>query len=529
VSAGTTGNAGAGGTTAGGAGGDTGGGGGTTAGGAGGDTGGAGGTTAGGAGGDTGGAGGTTTGGAGGDTGGAGGTTAGGAGGDTGGAGGTTAGGAGGATGGAGGSTTSNTNFSGLTETGIVSSMTVASDPVGDGLAMWSQLSSAGPVIFAAAYASATGWGAETVVAPGAASTTIPANAPADVHFLLDAQGNGIAVWSAAIDATHYNLFTATYTKGTEFSAAASLNPIFSAAGDMTTHAAPISLARGGDGSLYVAYYDVAADIHAFVLRRGPDNTWDAPLDLGMVSDAATFPLGPPQLAADQQGDSLVGYTALTAIHARRYLAGTGWQADQTLVTAQELARVPPQVAMNATGQGVLGWIDNNGTTITANAVRLDATAGFAAPEPVYTGLLGGSLAVAINGPGQICFAMGGVGLFVSCRLPADSAWPIPSQLLPADASPTSDLASAAVSLDDAGDAAAAWADPITTATQGIYVARRTAGIWQSPIQVTSGDLLFDPVVALDPLHGELLSSWSYEGVDHLTGGAAATALAPSP
>jgi hypothetical protein len=161
----------------------------------------------------------------------------------------------------------------------------------------------------------------------------------------MDGSGNALAVWQQH-DGTRYNLWSNRFTAG--------------------------------------AGWGVAALVET-------DNAGDA-------SD--------PQLAVNANGNALAVWTQHDGVRrnivASRYTAGTGWGAVALIETGSAGSATEPQVAMDANGNGLAVWVQDDGTNANVMANRYAEGSGWGTAAPIETDNAGDAneprIAIGANG-----------------------------------------------------------------------------------------------------------------------------------
>ena len=208
---------------------------------------------------------------------------------------------------------------------------------------------------------------APTWLAPQDLSVAPSTGTPSGSVVASDAAGETFAVWNRS-DGTNVRVQIASHAPGSAWSAATDLSAAGQDAGQPS-----LSLSGTGFGAIAWTRSD-GAHIRVEVSRRAPGGAF-GPADLISASGVDAFAgaadlLPGPQVAVDAAGDVVVIWFDQneTTVFGRRFTAATGtWGAIATLATAASGDTVGfPTIAMSAAGVATAAWsFDNDGSNST--------------------------------------------------------------------------------------------------------------------------------------------------------------------
>ena len=374
----------------------------------------------------------------------------------------------------------------------------VALSASGDGMAVWSQSNGSTTDIWARRYTVASGWGTAQLIETTSGNAMQP-------HVTVDAAGNAVAVWSQQ-SSTHYDIFANRFDAATaqwgsevllETTAGEAYAPrvTYLANGDAVAvwsqgpgnptiqsnrlvagswgSAQTIS---GGSGSAYqpqvvalgntalVAWVqDSGGQDHIFHNRFNGTGWGTA----DWLSDPANTngSTNAPEIASDGSGRALVVWNqsdgADTNVYQRLYHLGS-WAAIGTVDTNGAPYAVNPHVAMNTSGQAVVGWTEGVADGGHPWVRGWSPTAGWDSATQIDTALS------AVRGDAP------------------------------------------AVGIDGAGNAIAVWSAEVTNLSGDLYAVHRSAaGSWGTPVLLETGsEAARAPKLAVDPT-GRAVALWT--------------------
>ena len=310
---------------------------------------------------------------------------------------------------------------------GIAIFPTIAIDPNGSAIAVWEESDDTGELnIRASRYSADSGnWSASVLLENAAGAAFVP-------HVAMDDEGNGIVVWEqeGVPDSLVFDVQSNRYAAGTgTWSGAAPIEPdagdafnpriamnasgdaivgweqetvpgsviysarvaVFSAANDSWGEVTTFSVVGGDvetttvgiddDGNATVLWREDSgagfANLHASQ-RPAANSNWSAAVTI----ETRDAPVGPPQLGTLPNGNSIVVYqqlddTGTGDLLATTYSAATGTWDAPTLIESGTGDVFRPRVAMDASGNAIVGWAQDDGTgTNTANVFASRYVAG---------------------------------------------------------------------------------------------------------------------------------------------------------
>ena len=287
----------------------------------------------------------------------------------------------------------------------------IAVDPNGNVMAVWVQSDGTNQNIYANLYKVGTGWGAATLIETSA----MPADAP---QIAADSRGNFIAVWRQAwkvVNGNNYGIYASRYVAGTGW---------------------------GAPAVVYVETQNSSVSANADV-----------------------------QIAVDPNGNAVAVWSVYdwswnhTSVRANRYVVGTGWTGVTNLSTEAVQAASGANVAMDSTGNAMVVWSQDSGTTNSTQGVFADKYTigiGWGTPKLIESA----SVAATRTGWGpQVAFDASGNAIAVwyqytkpgiyANRYVAGAGWGTPVAI--ADTGTTSYDEGVQLAFDKNGNAIAVW------------------------------------------------------------------------
>ena len=242
----------------------------------------------------------------------------------------------------------------------------VAVDASGNAVAVWQQSDGARDNIWVNRYDAGTdSWDTAALIET---DNSGPAYEP---QVAVDASGNAVAVWQQS-DGTRFNIQANRYDAGTDSWGTAALIET-----DNSGSAGPAQVAVGASGNavavwrqydgsvfnVWVNRYDAGTDSWGTAVLIETDNT-------GNAYD--------PQVAVDASGNAVAVWRqqdgGVINIQANRYDAGTdSWGTAVLIETDNTGSTYDPQVAVDASGNAVAVWTQSDGTRANIWANRYDA------------------------------------------------------------------------------------------------------------------------------------------------------------
>ncbi len=288
----------------------------------------------------------------------------------------------------------------------------IAMDANGNAIAVWFQYDGVLYNIWANRYTAGSGWGAATLIETNNAGTSI------DPQIAMDATGNAIAVWTQVVSTAtpcsdtpygsggshtcysySYSIWANRYTVGSGWGAA-TLIPI-PTAGD--SQAPQVAVDANGN-AIAVWFQSDGAKNNVWASRFTPGSGWGAaaPIETDDVSTAS------PQIAMNANGDAIVAWYQQDAtrnhIWVNRFTPGSGWGVPTQIETDNTGGGAYfPRIAMDATGNAIAVWNKNDGVRDNIWANRYTAGSGWGAAALIETDNAGdaGGQQIAMNANGN--------------------------------------------------------------------------------------------------------------------------------
>lgn len=233
-----------------------------------------------------------------------------------------------------------------------------AIDGSGAAIAVWSQSDGVRTNIWTNHFSPDAGWGAPALL------ETNDAGHAANVQIAMDAGGNAIAVWQQS-DGVRYNAHANRYVAGTGWGGAVLLET--EDGGD--AGAPSIAIDPSGNAIAAWSQHDGSrsnAVANHYVVGAG----WSGAVLLETDDDGNADAV---QIAMEPSGGAVVvwkhSYSSYSDIWANRYAVGSGWSGSVLLDSESFGSAVMPQVAVDASGNAIAVWYQDDGvrTNIWAN------------------------------------------------------------------------------------------------------------------------------------------------------------------
>ena len=246
----------------------------------------------------------------------------------------------------------------------------VAMDAEGNALAVWVQYGSTYADVWGNHYTAGVGWDGAVLLESSDTAVDF-VNSPPKVAMT---NGNGVVVWNQRNVTGRLEVYAKQYRQRAfvKWGVNAALSD--AAAGDTYYP----QVAMDGTGNIMVVWAQDAGTSASIWSNRftAGSTDWDGPL--AIVQDL-TVSLQYFDLAMDAVGNAQAvwahgtGTYGVYDIRGSRYLAGSGWQAPETLDTGAGNAELP-RVAMDPAGNAMVVWQQDDGTRYNVLARRYDAT-----------------------------------------------------------------------------------------------------------------------------------------------------------
>ena len=239
------------------------------------------------------------------------------------------------------------------------SSPRVVMDASGNGLAMWSQTGGTQPPgIYSARYSAGThSWSPAELRAPG--------DGP---RLAMNATGDAVAVWSVYFSPTpgplpgvYASRFAAA---GASWSAPERIGP------SVQTGVPGIDVALDADGDAFAVWHYTTVEVRRYSAATG---VWDPARSLSAVlpgpPPGGLLPV--PRVAVNPAGDAVVSWTSSTGVAATRYQRDSDtWTPGLTLAGGNNDSQ---RAVVDSAGNIVLAWHHNTVGARTLQACRFDA------------------------------------------------------------------------------------------------------------------------------------------------------------
>ena len=223
----------------------------------------------------------------------------------------------------------------------------VAWDPNGDAIAVWSQHNDAGGEIWSRRYTPAVGWAAPERVESG------EARYKSQRALVVDDAGNAVTVWSQG-ESRHYGLWANRYTPEVGWGAEQRIDAIDS------LNAKYPSVAIDREGNVIAVWSDQEPEgyrQHMWASRYSPGAGW-GPSEL--IESSETSDASWPSVAMDPDGNAIAVWEETFGTHhdiyANRYTRGSGWGIAAPIENEHISSDFDPEVAMDDAGNAVVVW-----------------------------------------------------------------------------------------------------------------------------------------------------------------------------
>jgi hypothetical protein len=379
----------------------------------------------------------------------------------------------------------------------------VAFDPTGNAIAVWAQSDGSNGRIWASWYVPNQGWGTAEFVSPAMSTSGVP-------KVGVDSSGNAIAVWRQNAP-TLFGAWANRYMPGTGWGTAEAIGAVDTSTGDFA-----IEVAVEPDGDAMSVWHQrdgMRADIWAN--RYASGGAWGT-AELLESENGGTAKN--PQVAVDangnaiavwQQNDGLVNFAA-----ANRYTPGGGWGTAQSIDNAPG-GSSSPQVASDPAGNAMALW---SGAGIRAN--RYAVSGGWGTAEDIRGALGGpqGDQDVAVSPDGNAIaiwrqFDSTLTNVWANRYLPG-SGWGTAELIETNDSGHVQHLQ---VAVDQNGNAVAVWEQSDGT-RDSIWANRYTVGLGWGMAELIETEDLGDaerPQIAVDP-DGNAIAVWYQDDGTHI-------------
>lgn len=268
----------------------------------------------------------------------------------------------------------------------------IAIDANGNGLAVWTQDDGMHVNIVANRYMAGSGWGTAALIEIDNAGDA------ADPQIAIGANGNALAVWAQS-DGTHANIWANRYTVGIGWGTAELIETGY--AGD--AYNPRIALDPSGNGQAVWSQFD-GARMNIVTNHYAAAVGWGMGTTIGGAGNAGT-----PEIAFDTNGNALAVWVESDGTHynvwSSRCPAGSSWGTAALIETDNAGDAGSPKIAFDAVGNASAVWSQSDGTRINIRANRYTAGSGWATAALIETDNAGDAnepqIAVSANGQVQ--------------------------------------------------------------------------------------------------------------------------------
>ena len=336
-------------------------------------------------------------------------------------------------------------------------------------------------------------WGAPRQIQ----TSSLPAHPTSRIG--MDASGNAIAVWSER-NGTESKLMSSRYAAGATWGTAVTV--------DLDGHeAVAADLAVNAAGEAVVVWTDsMPGAILGFVARYLPAGGWQPEVLLAQLTSYM-------QVALNASGDAIAVWEESSAIWAKRYVAGAGWEASAIVAVG---SAGYPKVAIDKTGNAMALWMQLNGPYFDLWSKRYVAGSGWqdAALLETTSNTSHGQPEIGFdpNGDAIATFSqtwpnLGPNSIFMTRQVPG-SGWQVPTFLESDEFAPGHDQNQA---IDASGNIMVVWQHiNLARGENDIWANRYVVGTgWSGPtlIETRDGNALYSQVAG-DP-SGNAIAVWT--------------------
>ncbi len=246
----------------------------------------------------------------------------------------------------------------------------VSADGRGNAVAVWHQWDGTRYNIWTNRYAVGTGWGRAELIDTNAIGPQVS----------MDTSGNAVAVWYQH-DGARYNIRASRYVVGSGWSRAELIET------DNAGGAAEPQVSVDASGNAVAVWYQHdGTRTNIWANRYVVDSGWGRTelIETDNAGDAAS-----PQVSVDASGNAVAVWTqhdgTRTNIWANRYVVGIGWGKAELIETDNAGDAMRPQVSMDASGNAVAVWSQDDGTRFNIRANRYVVGIGWGSGELIET------------------------------------------------------------------------------------------------------------------------------------------------
>lgn len=319
-------------------------------------------------------------------------------------------------------------------------------------------------------------------------------DATAPPSVAMDGSGNAVVVWSQH-DGAWYSIYGIRFSAGSGWGATSDVE---AASGNASNP----QVAMDAGGNATAVWYSG----NVYGNRADAAGNWDG---AGLLSDAVGL-ASAPSVAMNGAGDAMAVWHQFDGSsdkpYARRYTAGGGWEAVQTIGAGAANARV----AMDASGHAIAVWRQVDGGTYGIFAARYTPGVGWSVPQAIddsASEAVVPDIAMSSGGDAVVVWSQvdGAVQGVHAARYTPAGGWE-PAQVLDTG---TAYATNPQVAMDGSGNAIAVWRQ-YDGSRHRIYTRRLAAGgSWDATVQIESpaGSDAWEPFVAQDA-SGRAIAIW---------------------
>jgi len=231
----------------------------------------------------------------------------------------------------------------------------VATDPIGNAVAVWGRFNGSNLIIQAASLPFGANWTDPTNISLPGKSATSP-------QVAIDPTGNAVAIWTRN-DGVNSIIQASTQTFGGGWSTPVSLsNP-----GQNATNPHVIIDQSGNAVAIWERFNGFYSMIQSAALPH--NGSWSAPVDISLIGQDAFL----PQLSVNLSGNVLAVWKRFNGSHyiieSASLPYGGNWSAPVAVSLPGQNAD-KPQISLDSEGEAIAVWIRFNGITNTIQASR---------------------------------------------------------------------------------------------------------------------------------------------------------------
>jgi hypothetical protein len=327
-------------------------------------------------------------------------------------------------------------------------------------------------------------------------------------HIAVDARGNAIAVWYQQ-DGAMRNIWASRYERATGWTAPFTIEQN-AALADSPQVAMD---AEGNAIAVWIQTHVGAPSLWAS--RFTPAGGWETPELLELMDGSAAVN---PRIAMNASGQAVVAWhqqEAIANIYVNRYAPGAGWQGPQS-IEAHPMDSLNPLVAVTPSGLAVVSWIQRDaGGQWDLLASSAAAGGAWSAPVPVEhdaanVASTDRDLVAAPDGSVVTAWRqLNGEYQCLAAFFRADSGWAQPQRL---DSQPAN-CQDVRVAADAMGGAQFVWSQDFggRAAIWSNHYARASG--WGTATALTTGGEALEPAIAVDAV-GNALAAWKQDRGD---------------